>query len=299
MTLDVNGDGLPDHLAYRWNHCVTFNHAGNVAGRYPRHNCKDAAKRFSIDRSKVSFTNVVDVYLNSGRGFDHHVVWHVPSWGGGPDTNQGLRRELNQKGTLQDFRDMNGDSLPDFIEISGGKWRVTYNQGGVIDFSQNPTQVLDGGPWIHEYRHPTKKTTSTITDLIDIDGDGFPELVGGRSMSRWWVRKLRAPNGAPLIRPGLLVKATNGLGGVAELQYRPSTRYNNTDRAGAPRLPHVLWVVSAIRQSDGLCDPGRADVFDPVANPCAFTGHDLITRYSYARGRYDAASREFRGFASS
>ena len=56
-------------------------------------------------------------------------------------------------------------------------------------------------------------------------------------------------------------------------------------------------MVSAIRQSDGLCDPGHADVFDPATNPCSFTGHDLITRYGYWGGRYDAPSREFRGFA--
>ena len=92
------------------------------------------------------------------------------------------------------------------------------------------------------------------------------------------------------------MKAHDGLGGTAEIQYKPSTRYDNTDTTGAPRLPSVHWVVSALRQSDGLCDPGRADVFDPARNPCSSSGHDLITRYHYQGGMFDAASREFRGF---
>ena len=309
MTMDVNGDRLPDHLVYHWNHCMTFDHAGNVVGDYYGKSCSAAATAFSIDRSKVVFANVVEVHLNSGRGFDHLIYWHLPSWGGGASSNQGIRRRLEQKqrrtvtngGVVQDLRDMNGDGLPDFIEISGGKWRVTYNQGGVIDVSQNPTVTLPAGNWISQYSRTrrTKKSkykTSTGIELFDMDGDSFPELVNAWNMNSWKVKKLRAPGGAPLIRPGLLVKAKNGLGGVAELQYRPSTRYDNTDTRGAPRLPQIHWVVSAIRQSDGLCDPGRADVFDPARNPCSSSGHDLITRYSYKGGLFDAASREFRGF---
>ena len=158
MTMDVNGDGLPDHLVYRWNHCVTFDHSGNVAGRYPSHNCNDAVKAFSIDRSRVVFTNVVDAYLNSGRGFDHHVTWYIPSWGGGANSNQGIRRTVDRRvssqhregNTVQNLIDINGDGLPDFIDVKAGRWRVTYNQGGVIDFSQNPTETLSGGNWISQ-----------------------------------------------------------------------------------------------------------------------------------------------------
>ena len=296
MTLDVNADGLPDHLVYDWDHCVTFDTSGNVAGDYPNHSCNRAVPTFSIDRSKVVFTNVVDVYLNSGRGFDHRITWYIPSWGGGSNSNQGIRRELDGQGVVQDLRDINGDGFPDFVEISGGVWRVTYNQGGVIDFSQARTDNLGAGNWISQYSRSRSGRTTTGIEVFDMDGDSLPELVNAWNMASWKVKKLRAPGGAPLIRPGLLVKAHNGLGGTAQLQYRPSTRYDNTDTTGAPRLPSVHWVVSALRQSDGLCDPGRADVFDPATNPCSSSGHDLITRYHYQGGMFDAASREFRGF---
>ena len=295
MMLDVNGDSLPDRILYNWNHCVTFDFRGNVVGRYPTHSCANAIAEFSIDGSKVVFTNPVYVYLNSGRGFDHLIAWYLPSWGGGAASNQGLRRSLVDKGVIQDLRDLNGDGLPDFIEIRNGNWRVTYNQGGVIDYIQSPTAHFIAGNGIRQVQRSGEGTVTGV-DLFDMDGDGLPELVNAWNMASWKVRKLRAPGGAPLVRPGLLVKVRNGLGATTELQYRPSTRYDNRDTAGAPRLPYVRWVVSALRQSDGLCDPGKVDVFSPARNPCSATGHDLITRYAYQGGLFDAASREFRGF---
>ena len=295
VTMDVNGDRLPDHL-YSREDCVTFDASGNVARSYPGYDCPGAVKKYSIDRSKVTLARVVHVDLNSGRGFHHRVIWYLPALQDGSNWNRGLRRERSGKGVIQDLRDINGDGLPDFVSIAGGVWRVTYNQGGVIDVSQNPTVNLSGGDWISQFSRSSSDRTTTGLDFFDMDGDALPELVNAWNMASWKVRKLRAPGGAPLIRPGLLVKAHNGLGAVAELQYKPSTRYDNTDTTGAPRLPGIHWVVSALRQGDGLCDPGTADVFDPGRNPCSGIGHDLITRYHYQGGMFDAASREFRGF---
>ena len=293
MTMDVNGDRLPDHLVFDWDHCVTFDRAGNIARDYPNHNCASATTTYSLDASKVVFANVIHVYLNSGRGFDHRVTWYIPWRSGLTGSNRGIRRVIGTSATDQDLIDMNGDGLPDLVRRCLYGMCVTYNQGGVIDVSQNSNELLRSSKVFSSIGHPGPRVS---TKIFDMDGDSLPEYVEARNMASWKVRKLRPPGGAPLIRPGLLVKAHNGLGGTAQLQYKPSTHYDNTDTTGAPRLPSVQWVVSALRQSDGLCDPGRADVFNPAANPCAITGHDLITRYHYQGGLFDAEDREFRGF---
>ena len=315
LTLDVNGDSLPDRvwvdrrLGIRTisdpPRCATFDTAGN-----PVPGGTLCAKK--LDSSKQFHATTVHVYLNSGRGFETPITWYLPLVRRGSEPAPVLFTPLRFEvfppkkssgfgGTTADLKDVNGDGLPDFVWISGGAWQVLYNQGGVIDISQNPQRRLAGGPWLSRYESIFDKlrgsrSQSVGLDFFDADGDSIPELVNAWNMASWKVRKLRAPGGAPLVRPGLLVKAHNGLGGTAQLQYRPSTRYDNTDTTGAPRLPSVHWVVSALRQSDGLCDPGRADVFDPAVNPCSISGHDLITRYHYQGGLFNAASREFRGF---
>jgi len=59
----------------------------------------------------------------------------------------------------------------------------------------------------------------------------------------------------------------------------------------------VTWVVTATRRSDGLCLPAAGvDWRDPAQNACIGSGHDLVETLDYQDGRFDPASREFRGF---
>ena len=68
-----------------------------------------------------------------------------------------------------------------------------------------------------------------------------------------------------------------------------------------PDLPAIQWVVAKMRQNDGLCTPpADADPFTagaaPAFNPCIDAGHELVATFQYEGGRFDAATREFRGF---
>jgi YD repeat-containing protein len=114
-----------------------------------------------------------------------------------------------------------------------------------------------------------------------------------------WQVLLGAPSDAaePWVRPGLLLRAHNGIGGLTEVEYKPSTAFDNEGGDSRPDLPLVTWVVTAVRRTDGLCTPpSGVDPFDPVQNPCIDAGHEIVREIAYEGGRFDPDEREFRGF---
>ncbi len=76
----------------------------------------------------------------------------------------------------------------------------------------------------------------------------------------------------------LLATTANGIGGSTVIQYQPSTQCDNVCPVEhVPKLPFILPVVNKVTVSDGM-------------------GHAVATTYSFKQGRYDAPTREFRGF---
>src|SRR5262245_47191590 len=74
----------------------------------------------------------------------------------------------------------------------------------------------------------------------------------------------------------------NGIGGVTQIEYAPSTRFALEDAAaGKPwpdPLPFPVTVVAAVTVSDSL-------------------GHAYVKRFHYHDGYYDPVEKKFRGFA--
>ncbi len=152
--------------------------------------------------------------------------------------------------------DYNGDGMTDiaWYDRSTGKVKVVYSTGSGL----GTTAEL-----------PLTFTLRLAQDQIQVgewNGDGLPDLciIDGVSGDI----EMAYSSGTA---PDLLKKVDNGLGGVGELTYLPSTRMVNDF------LPMVLPLVTETRASDGLGDTNA-------------------TTYVYSKGLYDSGTKEFRGF---
>ncbi len=204
------------------------------------------------------------VQFNNGAGFDPLEDW------GELDTGNGVSESQANPDWLVDI---NSDGLPDKLFQDAEK--VQFNTGTGFAIRRNITIQTASNPlWGPVFR--------------DINGDGildfiFEDTVGDENDSD----KVRLGKGP---YPDLLKAVRNNIGGSIEITYRPSTHYDNRDRAwsgndpwaaGAKALlPYVVQTVASVTVNGGL--DGRQ-----------------TTTYTYANGFHDAATREFRGFARS
>ncbi|MEO8601475.1 MAG: toxin TcdB middle/N-terminal domain-containing protein [bacterium] len=288
--VDFNGDGLPD--------IVRNSAAGSEAVTDPR--CQP---------SPTALATCLEVYLNTGQGFAEMEA-PIPV----PPSSMLQSADIDGADTevSQDFFDVNGDGLPDWLyrrfdwtsNSYQPEWRVLLNLGGTLEplvFVQAtvtpiytegiPARVWPGGAGFFR----STSNAHTRSDLVDVNGDGLLDQVMAGSEA-WSVRLHAARE-----HPNLLGLMENGLGGTNTVLYRPSTAFDNSGGDAQPDLPFIQWVAAKTRQNDGLCTPPPgADLYTPgaapAANPCIDAGHDLVTTYAYADGRFDAAPREFRGF---
>lgn len=229
----------------------------------------------------TSTATSMTVELNTGRGFAPFIVYPVSS------PPLASSRWSADKFTIGDQLDLNGDGLPDHVSTLGG-WQVRLNRNGHLE----PTVR----PWPSgESVIRVETTNKTTVDIFDWNGDGLLDHIDATTAS--WSIRLAQPTDGGTLRPSLLIQVENGLGGITGVRYAPSTRFNNTSGDG-PDLPFVTWVVTGIRQTDGLCPPPAAasDLFDPDQNTCINAGHEIVKTIEYEGGRFDARSREFRGF---
>ncbi len=286
--VDFNGDGLPD--------IVRSGYSGFGAWIDPR--CQASA---------TAHAACLEVYLNTGQGFGAmEPPIPVP-------LGYGVQESVDDGDVVQDLFDVNGDGLPDWLyrrfsyadNRYAPEWRVLLNLGGTLEpltyvahaalpppYTEGiPARVWSGGSGFFR----EQADGDTRADLLDVNGDGFLDHVvaGG---AQWAVRL-----NAAVERPNLLGVMENGLGGTNTIAYRPSTAYDNRGGDDQPDLPAIQWVVAKMRQNDGLCTPpASADPFTagaaPAANPCIDAGHELVATFQYEGGRFDAATREFRGF---
>ena len=112
-------------------------------------------------------------------------------------------------------------------------------------------------------------------EIIDIDGDGLPDIVTSIADSN--TKEVYLSNG-PI--PDVLTQFQNSLGGKISIHYKSASQY--TDASGAllnTNIPYIVQTVDTITQDDGM-------------------GHTFATTYRYSGGKFDGASKEFRGFSS-
>ncbi|HTK16588.1 MAG TPA: VCBS repeat-containing protein, partial [Acidimicrobiia bacterium] len=203
------------------------------------------------------------------------------------------------------YADLNGDGIPDWLgrelivcpggdctkpPSHSGVWRVRFGTGGglgparviaedaatdfQLSYSDNTCGVAD-----------TAQTTAAITTagLLDVDGDGKPELVHVTN-GKFLVRRILSPGGGPAaggqspLASGRLITVSNGDGATVAIDY-----FNNKDGRATP-LPFPEIVVSAERTTlpSGAGDQvassyfaydGAALAYDPYSSRWAFPGY--------------------------
>ncbi|MBY0402009.1 hypothetical protein K2X89_17075, partial [Myxococcota bacterium] len=272
------------------------------------------------------------VRLNTGSGFSAPIHTPAPFWQDADETANRLRASWTATGSREtqvyrDFVDVNGDGRIDWVTTGypydgSANWYVLFNQGdgrfggGLTLLS--PARTTPLGLSLGRVR-PSASLASVERYLgrsfqhvqpedrvdrqmmaIDIDADGLPEQVrafGIGGSDRWAVKRIHFGDGdGPSLRPRLLTRIEDGVGGRTELRYSPSSRFV-PGPGTAPRLPFVTWLLTGVRRTDGLCDTPPSDWFSLAGNPCLAAGHELVERMEYADGAYDGLARRFLGFA--
>jgi len=247
----VNGDGLPD---------IVRSYDTTDASPY----CATTQTLGTRAYSKV--------YLNNGHGWDSTPIsWTIPVVFAQNGTD-------NTENCGVEFADVNGDGLPDLVQSiwsyptltaavylnNGSGWNTTPETGWTVPV----TFVIDfqgGNP-------------SAGGNMLDIDGDGLPDLViahsctpgpGGSAFCANNTSHGTFLNRGP--NPDLLASVSNGIGGSTNVSYAKAVSWPNN------QIPFPYLTLSSATTNDG-------------------NGVSSTTTFSYSNGLYDGSTREFRGF---
>jgi RHS repeat-associated protein len=281
--MDLSGDGLSDIVISKGEYFdIYFSEGKTGYGNYRRVRCSnesgaapvivfsDPKKRiFLADMSGDGLTDIVRIthssicyYPNLGYGrFGEKVVMSTPPL---------LDSQEAFDARFVHLADVDGTGTTDLVYISKHKIRYYKN--------------LSGNAWEEEVLNDTlsmNATQQTFIQTTDLLGNGTQCLVFSSSLpqksKQMWYWELTSG-----IKPFLLNRIVNNMGGVTRLHYTSSTKFYIQDKLGGTpwitRLPFAVHVLE------------KTEIIDWVANTY------FTTRYAYHHGFYDHSEREFRGF---
>lgn len=289
--MDLNGDGLPDHIMWPMNPNSPGNELPHTNLTYFALEFNDGYA-FESTNSSTSVPGAFDQWpgvtnpvtstiIYGGVTFHGDAIWDLPFGG---------------------LYDVNGDGLPDRLMIDPATWGTTntgwlvyLNNGHGFDTTarkisginnQGHVNLTTDSPWwsMQGTGNQSPESGNQITALIDINGDGLLDRV----MSVYYPSYLNPTANYFLVQlnqgpfPDLLTNINNGIGGNIGVGYSSSTAYDNrVDTSNANSVSHMPYprqVASTVTTSDGINSP-------------------LTTTYDYSGGYYDGTRREFHGFA--
>ena len=289
--MDLNGDGLPDHIMWPMN-------PSSPGNELPHTNLTYFALEFNngyafestnsstgvpgaFDKWPGVTNPVTSTIIYDNTTFYGDAIWDLPFVG---------------------LYDVNGDGLPDRLMMDPATWGnantgwlVYLNNGHGFDTTarkisginnQGHVNLTTDSPWwsIQGIGNQSPEVGSQITTLIDINGDGLLDRVMAvyyanfsNPTAKYFLVQL---NQGPF--PDLLTNINNGIGGNIGVGYNSSVAYDNrvdTSNANSvSRMPYPRQVVATVTANDGINSP-------------------QTSTYSYGGGYYDGTRREFHGFA--
>lgn len=282
--IDLNGDGLPDHLMWLANTNNLNCEALHTNLSYYAVEYNDGYSFESTNNNLSTVPGAADVWPG--------VVGQSAN-GTFSYNNTTYYSDSMMEPPMTGLYDLNGDGLPDRVVVNTTnittappQWLVYLNNGH--GFNTTPiilTNIENQGhyttadvPW---WSPEATYSGSVVTTLVDINGDGLLDRVlavyySSTPSSNCFLVQL---NTGPY--PDLLTNVNNGIGGNTAVTYASSTAYDNrvdpTNPNSNSRMPFPRQVVSTVTESDGVNAP-------------------QVTTYSYAAGYYDGPRREFHGF---
>ncbi|MBQ4033087.1 MAG: hypothetical protein II620_03895, partial [Paludibacteraceae bacterium] len=262
--VDVNGDGLPDYMTPDGK--VRY----NVAGEF--------------NSEPVEFTKVAQVFAEesktAGAGVGVNVSICGKAMAGG-----GVSASKTSTYTKAEWRDINGDGLPDYVYKTDDGILVGFNTGTGLGEERNRADAINVSasvgrsascnvavpiPIVWVTLTPstaggtTKAVSSTNRTITDVDGDGYPDLVESRAHNQMRVRRSRIGN------TNLLKTVTLPTGANIEIDYAPS--------AHSVDMPRAKRVMSKVEVKEcGLKD--TIIYSGGVYNRCerTFCGYDTVS----------------------
>ena len=287
---DINGDGLPDHVTQEGE--VRLNTGYSFLD----------AEDWDFDDVHSGQSASASISLGLSGAFNKFNKTQ-----GSIELGAGLSRSVNRTGRT--LMDVNGDGLPDMVwrnvvdididdwddllhpvdsvhvrlNLGGGRWSQTYdmniknfnwsegyneslNVGATLGFSVmgvfKVTAGVNGTPY-------SGGTSRDRMQLVDVDGDGLPDLVTSSGEGELTVRRHRGG------RTNLLRTVTNFTGSRIHLTYTLS----KPDRS----QPSRSWLLTQVATKDPLNPNG---------------GDTTVTRFAYASPHYDRLERTSYGYGT-
>ncbi len=294
--IDLNGDGLPDRVYMQDKKVYVCLNQG-----YGFSNPIDwGLANISLTKSSSN-----SIGASAGVAAQKELMIAVTSQGGTvvkylKKLNVGVNLGVNTVGTtnysLFSLFDVNMDGLPDKVyRSSSNKIAVEFNTGNgfgpaitmeeIEELYKSHSSATSGNlslsvsfriliffkislgatgslSWATDY---------TLNQMMDIDGDGYPDVVKANDSSNR-LAELKVKRSL-IGYTNKLKSVTNPLGGKMRLEYaRTQASFDH---------PGGKWVMSAVSANDGISDDGDS----------------LMNKFTYSGGKYDRYEREFLGYS--
>jgi len=289
--LDINGDGLPDKIFKNGNSIyVAFNlgYGFTVPLKWGLE---------SIKSSKGS-GNESSIGLNNGSQADltkalKDVATIFNKFKFACDAGIGINSSESRSYTLYTLDDMNGDGLTDKVYIgSDDNIYISLNYGTMFSTPIN-TGIKSNIQYNYSYANSAnmsvnisvqilfikigikgsacfgRSADNTLNNIQDINGDGYPDLVGLDEVTMNNLSVYRSTIGCT----NKLKSVSNSLGGSFRMSYKRSE--------SSFEHPGGKWVMDSLTVNDGITADGP--------------NQQMVM--AYAGGKYDRHEHEFLGFA--
>jgi RHS repeat-associated protein len=269
--IDFDGDGLVDAMQTTPTEYFYFRNTGDGTWGAPTSSPPIRAQTVVFSDPQVRLAD-----MNGDRLIDlvevragSVVYWPSLGWGRWGDAiSLPGAPSVGAEQTRVQLADMNGDGLADLWLAWGTELRIWLQRGDGTFAAPVAFQDL-----------PDANPLTTFVRVADMNGSGTADVVWNAPSAEHSWRYLDLTGG---VRPNLLSTIDNGLGRTIQIDYSSTgAMFRMAAAAGQPwttRLPIPTQVVASVTTSDGR-------------------GWSKQEAFVYRDGYYDAATRQFRGFA--